>query len=70
MTPDEAIITNSFNPTINDQIKLLDYLPNKLTYQYSTTDNQFAVFSEIFYEKGWKAFINGKQQAIHEVNFY
>jgi len=35
-------------------------LPNKLTYQSSAASDRFAVFSEIFYEKGWNATIDGE----------
>ncbi|MBH83087.1 MAG: hypothetical protein CMP70_00220 [Flavobacteriales bacterium] len=40
-------------------IELINYKANHLTYKSSTNIEQFAVFSEIFYEKGWKAYING-----------
>jgi uncharacterized membrane protein YfhO len=37
-------------------------LPNELVYDVNTTDDQFAVFSEIWYgpNKGWQAYIDGK----------
>jgi uncharacterized membrane protein YfhO len=43
-------------------IRMKEYTPNKLTYFYSTTSNQVAVFSEIFYDgkKGWNAYLDGK----------
>lgn len=52
-----------------DFIKLESYLPNKLKYTYRTSSNQFAVFSEVFYDKGWKAFIDGNEVSIYEVDF-
>ena len=61
--------SKKYNLSAADQIKLVDYLPNKMTYQYSTSNNQFAVFSEIFYDKGWHAYINEEEVDIHEVNF-
>ena len=41
-------------------IALLNYEPNKLKYSFSSKTDQVAVFSEIYYEKGWNAYINGK----------
>ena len=41
-------------------IRLTDYKPNHLTYEYSSADPQTAVFSEIYYDKGWSAYIDGE----------
>jgi hypothetical protein len=41
-------------------IALLSYEPNQLKYSFSSKTDQVAVFSEIYYEKGWNAYINGK----------
>jgi len=41
-------------------IKLTDYAPNKLDYVYKAGSDQLAVFSEIYYEKGWNAYVDGK----------
>ncbi len=41
-------------------IELTDYKPNELTYQTKTNSDQLAVFSEIYYAKGWNAYIDGK----------
>jgi hypothetical protein len=40
-------------------IKLLDYKPNHLIYESNTKSEQLAVFSEIYYEDGWNAYIDG-----------
>jgi len=50
-------------------VQLTEYKPNKLTYQVSTKTEQFAVFSEIFYDKGWSATIDGKQVPYQRVNY-
>jgi hypothetical protein len=65
----EGVDRRTFSVTQQDQITLVDYLPNKLVYNYNATSDQFAVFSEIYYDKGWKAYINDKEIEIHEVNF-
>lgn len=41
-------------------IDLVSYQPNHLIYESATTTPQVAVFSEIFYPKGWNAYINDK----------
>ena len=43
-----------------DMIRLTDYKPNDLTYKYRTKNNGLAVFSEIYYPKGWNAYVDGK----------
>lgn len=41
-------------------IELFSYKPNHLVYEASTKTPQLAVFSEVYYPKGWNAYINGK----------
>ena len=41
-------------------IKLDIYKPNYLKYTAETSGKALAVFSEIYYEKGWNAYIDGK----------
>ena len=43
--------------TSTDSITLTDYAPNELRYAFSTSGERAAVFSEIYYPKGWKAWI-------------
>jgi hypothetical protein len=40
-------------------IKLKSYKPNDLVYESESNAAQFAVFSEIYYPKGWNAYIDG-----------
>ncbi|MBI9055294.1 MAG: YfhO family protein [Bacteroidales bacterium] len=40
-------------------IKLETYIPNHLTYIANCSHEELAVFSEIYYPKGWNAFIDG-----------
>ena len=48
---------------------MTDYSPDNLTYKFSSKENQFVVFSEIFYEDGWKAFIDDKEVPVSRVNY-
>lgn len=43
--------------TSSDHITLTHYAPNELRYSFSTTTARPAIFSEIYYPKGWKAWI-------------
>ena len=40
-----------------DMIYLSYYAPNELRYAYSTASERAAIFSEVYYPKGWKAWI-------------
>lgn len=40
-------------------IRLTQYQPNKLVYESNASSPQLAVFSEIFYDKGWNAYVDG-----------
>lgn len=40
-----------------------------IRYRTNSNTNQFAVFSEIFYDRGWKAYIDGKEAPIVKVNY-
>jgi len=50
-------------------IKLENYLANHLTYQTQTSTEQFAVFSEIYYDKGWNAYLDGRKVPHIRVNY-
>jgi len=53
---------NGFNPLIDSTatITLDSYRPNKLTYTSKASSEQLAVFSEIYYQPGWNAYIDGQ----------
>ncbi len=38
-------------------VEMVSYAPNCLRYHYSTPQDRLAVFSEIYYPKGWKAWV-------------
>nr|MBA3899864.1 YfhO family protein [Bacteroidota bacterium] len=50
-------------------ISLTDYNPNHLTYSYQAESEQLVVFSEIYYDKGWNAFIDGVPAEHFRVNY-
>ena len=51
------------------RISLTKYQPNKLDYTSQSSTDQLAVFSEIYYEKGWNAYIDGKLVPHVRVNY-
>jgi uncharacterized membrane protein YfhO len=55
--------------SIDGTIKLTDYKPNHLEYSYSSKQEQLAVFSQIYYPKGWKAYVDGEQVKIYRTNY-
>jgi hypothetical protein len=50
-------------------IKLTSYAPNKIVYQTTAQTNQVAVFSEIYYDKGWKAYLDGVEVPHFRCNY-
>ena len=51
-----------YNPDARIMLKTDEYKPNHLIYSLENiTTDHLAVFSEIFYEKGWNAYIDGKR---------
>jgi len=73
-----AIVNRSFEKGLSGfksgsgegEIKLTAYQPNYLKYDATVNNgSQLAVFSEIYYPKGWKSFIDGKQVDHITANF-
>lgn len=64
-------LIGNFKPAVDStsSIKLTKYAPNKLNYTYQSNIDQLAVFSEIYYDKGWKAFIDNKPAPHFRVNY-
>jgi len=55
--------------TAQDTIYQTTYQPDQLTFEASIANAQLAVFSEIYYPKGWKVFVNGKEEEIIRVDY-
>jgi len=52
-----------------DMIKMDEYRPNFLSYHYSLKSNGLAVFSEIYYPKGWNAYVDGQLKPHFRANY-
>jgi hypothetical protein len=51
------------------KIELTEYQPNYLKYDFSAISDQLTVFSDIYYEKGWNAYIDGEPVSHFRVNY-
>ncbi len=74
----EAVIDKRFSEFVEGKkfqkdesggIVLTDYKPNYLKYNAKATSEQLAVFSEIYYDKGWNAYIDGEKLPHFRVNY-
>ena len=54
---DASPVMSSEVDTSADRIALTGYTPKELRYTFRTTAERAAVFSEIYYPKGWKAWV-------------
>ncbi|MEZ4837711.1 YfhO family protein [Flavobacterium sp.] len=77
-TKNEAVVEKEFMKKVSVQsfvkdslaiIKLEEYKPNYLKYTSQNTNKGLAVFSEIYYPKGWKITIDGKEAEQIRANY-
>ena len=50
-------------------IQLVLYKANMLKYDFSAQEDQFAVFSDVYYKDGWNAYIDGTLTPYYNVNY-
>ena len=62
---------SQFSPAFDtvSKIELVKYEPNKLEYEAVATKNAFAVFSEMWTNNGWKAYIDNQEVPIIRANY-
>ena len=69
-TATQAVVSQEFVANLNGfniitdttaTISLTEYAPNYLKYESEAKTPQLAMFSEIYYHKGWQAYIDGKE---------
>ncbi len=74
----QAIIHTEFKDQVGDtnlnkngSIRLTSYTPNELKYQSTSTSDQLAIFSEVWYgpDKGWKIYIDGSEVPLVRANY-
>jgi len=74
---DTAVVQDTFKSSIPfepvyDSTATISLVKNDndvVNYTFNSSTNQFAVFSEIYYKSGWKAYIDGKEAPIVKVNY-
>ena len=73
---EQQVGTYRLTDSIMLQIRLEDYQPNRLTYRFSSASkgstaakNYLVVFSEIWTSKGWKMYVDGKEQPLLRANY-
>jgi uncharacterized membrane protein YfhO len=50
-------------------VKLTSYGLDELSFESQNSQDGLAVFSDIYYSKGWKAYVNGKETPIMRTNY-
>ncbi|MEO6148787.1 MAG: hypothetical protein ABIP28_01430 [Mucilaginibacter sp.] len=74
----EAIVDQRYKSFISEKsvatdpaatIKLVSYEPEHLVYESGSTSAQIAVFSEVYYDKGWKMLIDGEEKPYFRADY-
>lgn len=74
----EVVVENKFREQLsgvtlskdsNSTLILTHYSPNKMVYHYKGSGSKIAVFSEIYYPKGWNVYIAGKMVPYFQANY-
>jgi len=64
-----AELPTKLEPDTTARIALVKYAPNVLLYHFTSKTPQVAVFSEIYYDKGWNAYVNGTKVPYVRANY-
>ena len=65
----ESLADGNYGKSGNSKIELTEFEPNHLKYVSNNSQDGLAVFSEIYYENGWNAWVDGEPVDIHRVNY-
>lgn len=65
----QSIASTNFSFDSTAKIELIKNANDVVTYKTNAPSTQFAVFSEIYYDKGWNAYIDGKLTPHAKVNY-
>jgi hypothetical protein len=65
----EMVSGKKFKKDESGNIVLTEYKPNYLKYNAKAASEQLAVFSEIYYENGWDAYIDGQKVPHFRVDY-
>ncbi len=56
-------------PKGGGEISLVEYRPNYQRYDYTSDEGGVALFSEIYYDKGWSAYVDGREAPYFRANY-
>ena len=63
-------VIGDFNPSsVSGTIKLDSYKPNELVYSFNSSKDELVVFSEIWTNKGWTLWIDGKESPLIRADY-
>ena len=63
-------VVGDFNPSsVSGTIKLDSYKPNELIYSFNSSKDELVVFSEIWTNKGWTLWIDGKESPLIRADY-
>ncbi len=65
----EDVVSTDYSFDSTASITLKSYKPNNLVYSFNSTKDQMLVFSEIYYDKGWNAYIDGKESPYFRADY-
>jgi hypothetical protein len=66
---ESKVPTGKLKPDSTAKITITKLSPRLMEYDYISAEDQIAVFSEIYYPAGWKAYIDGTETDIIRVNY-
>jgi uncharacterized membrane protein YfhO len=66
---DSALTAVAGPGSAQDTIELTKNDNDEMAYSTVTSRKRFAVFSEVFYDRGWKAYIDGAETPVIRTNY-
>lgn len=65
----ELIGQTTFEDHSGDEIALKSHTPDKLVFDYTTTEDRLALFSEAYYPHGWQIDVDGEPLSLIRANY-
>jgi hypothetical protein len=69
ISKEDGAIFKPFTPDTSGSIKLTQFDADEMIYSSDSKADKFAVFSEVYYPMGWKAYIDEKEAPILKTNY-
>ena len=64
-----AEVNQEFTAKGTAQVELISQQPNELIYEISAEEDDLVVFSEMYYQPGWQAYLNGQEVPHFRANY-